>query len=124
MEPEFYEDPDDNKFDDVFTYKKRPIWYRKRSSGNKGNSIYTYRDDLQRNELRGNYVENFEKECGETEHAPMDVFKETQMGYYSFCSNLDIDPKALYLQYKQRWDFEECFYYLKNSVMFHILCAQ
>ena len=38
------------------------------------------------------------------------------MGYFSFCSNLDIDPKEIYLDYKQRWDIEQCFDYLKNSV--------
>ncbi len=46
----------------------------------------------------------------------MDVLNETRLGYYSFCSNLDIEPKELYLEYKQRWDIEECFSYLKNSV--------
>ncbi len=116
VEPEFYADTDDNKFDNVFTYKKRLIWYRKRISGNKGNFIYTYRDDQRRDEQRGDFVERSEKECGEEEHSPMDVLKETRMGYYSFCSNLDVDPQELYLEYKQRWDIEECFSYLKNSV--------
>ncbi len=116
VEPEFYADPNDNKFDGVFTYKKRPIWYRKRASGNKGNYIYTFRDDMRRAEQRGNFVEQSEKDCGEEEYTPMDVLNETRLGYYSFCSNLDIEPKELYLEYKQRWDIEECFSYLKNSV--------
>ena len=38
------------------------------------------------------------------------------MGYFSFCSNLDIPAKEIYLDYKQRWDIEQCFDYLKNSV--------
>ena len=38
------------------------------------------------------------------------------MGYFSFCSNLDIPAKEIYLSYKQRWDIEQCFDYLKNSV--------
>lgn len=46
----------------------------------------------------------------------MDVLKETRMGYFSFCSNLDVPAKEIYLDYKQRWDIEQCFDYLKNSV--------
>ena len=38
------------------------------------------------------------------------------MGYFSFCSNLDVHAKEIYLNYKQRWDIEQCFDYLKNSV--------
>ena len=51
VEPEFYEDGDDSKWDGVFTYKKRVIWFRKRESGNRGNSIYTFRDDSRRAEM-------------------------------------------------------------------------
>lgn len=36
---------------------------------------------------------------------------------FSFCSNLDIPAKEIYLNYKQRWDIEQCFDYLKNSVL-------
>ena len=46
----------------------------------------------------------------------MDVLKEKRMGYFSFCSNLDVPAKEIYLSYKQRWDIEQCFDYLKNSV--------
>ena len=38
------------------------------------------------------------------------------MGYFSFSSNLDVPAKDIYLNYKQRWDIEQCFDYLKNSV--------
>lgn len=117
VEKSFYENPDDNKFDGVFTYNKRPVWFRKKASGNNGNYIYTYRDDLRRNEMRSHFVESSEKECGEEEHVPMDVLKEIRMGYYSFCSNIDTTPKELYMEYKQRWNIEQCFSYLKNSVI-------
>ena len=33
------------------------------------------------------------------------------------CSNLDLPAKEIYLSYKQRWDIEQCFDYLKNSVV-------
>ena len=47
----------------------------------------------------------------------MDVVNEIRLGYFAFVSNLDEDPKEIYLKYKQRWDIEECFDYLKNNVM-------
>ena len=116
VEDSFYENNDDSKWDGVFSFNKRPVWFRKRSSGNKGNYIYTFRDDSRKAELAGHFVECAEKDYGEEEHAPMDVLKEIRMGYFSFCSNLDVSPKEIYLDYKQRWAIEQCFDYLKNSV--------
>lgn len=117
VEQSFYEDKDDNKFDGVFSYNHRPVWYRKKLSGSKGNYIYTFRDDIRKAELVERYVANAEKNCGEEERKPKDVLKEIRMGYFSFCSNLNIDPQDIYLAYKQRWDIEQCFDYLKNSVV-------
>ena len=116
VEAAFYENTDDNKWDGVFSYNKRAVWFRKRPSGNKGNYIYTFRDDSRKAELVGHYVERADKDYGEEEHAPMDVLKEIRMGYFSFCSNLDLSAKEIYLNYKNRWDIEQCFDYLKNSV--------
>ena len=116
VELSFYENTDDSKWDGVFSYNKRAVWYCKRPSGNKGNYIYTFRDDSRRAELVGHFVERADKDCGEEEQTPMDVIKEIRMGYFSFCSNLNIPAKEIYLNYKQRWDIEQCFDYLKNSV--------
>ena len=116
VETEFYQNNDDNKWDGVFTYKKRAVWFRKRPSGNRGNYIYTFRDDFRRAEMVGRFVEKAEKDYGEEEREPKDVLKEIRMGYFSFCSNLDLPAKEIYLNYKQRWDIEQCFDYLKNSV--------
>ena len=116
VETEFYENNDDNKWDGVFTYNKRGIWFRKRRSGNNGNFIYTFRDDFRRAELVGHFVEKVEKDYGEKEHDPKDVIKEIRMGYFSFCSNLDLPAKEIYLSYKAHRDIEQCFDYLKNSV--------
>lgn len=116
VEDEFYENTSDDKWDGVFSYHKRAVWFRKKPSGNKGNYIYTFRDDSRRAELVGHYVESTEKDCGEEKRQPTDVVKEVRMGYFSFCSNLDVPAKEIYLSYKQRWDIEQCFDYLKNSV--------
>ena len=117
VETEFYENTDDNKWDGVFSFNKRAVWFRKKASGNKGNFIYTFRDDSRKAELVGHYVEQVDKNYGEEERAPKDVLKEIRMGYFSFCSNLDLPAKEIYLSYKQRWDIEQCFDYLKNSVV-------
>ena len=116
VEPEFYENTNDSKWDGVFSYNKRAVWFRKQPSGNKGNFIYTFRDDSRKAELVGNFVEKADKDYGEEEYRPMDVLKEIRMGYFSFCSNLDVPAKEIYLSYKQRWDIEQCFDHLKNSV--------
>ena len=116
VEPEFYQNPNDGKWDNVFSYNKRAVWCRKRRSGNRGNFIYTFRDDSRRAELVGHFVERAEKDYGEEERRPKDVVNEVRMGYFSFCSNLDVEPREIYLDYKERWDIEQCFDYLKNSV--------
>lgn len=116
VETEFYEDTDDNKWDGVFTYNHRAIWFRKRPNGSKGNFIYTFRDDFRRADLVGRFVEKVEKDYGEEEYQPKDVIKQVRMGYFSYCSNLDLPAKEIYLYYKERWDIEQCFDYLKNSV--------
>ena len=56
VEKEFYENKDDGKWDGVFSYNKRAVWFRKRPSGNNGNFIYTFRDDTRKAELVGHYV--------------------------------------------------------------------
>ncbi len=117
VETEFYQNTDDNKWDGVFSFNRRAVWYRKKASGNKGNFIYTFRDDSRKAELVGHYVEKADKDYGEEERVPKDVIKEIRMGYFSFCSNLDLQAKDIYLNYKQRWDIEQCFDYLKNSVV-------
>ena len=61
-------------------------------------------------------MEKAEKDYGEEEYQPKDVIKEIRMGYFSYCSNLDFPAKDIYLNYKERWDIEQCFDYLKNSV--------
>ena len=117
VEAEFYSNPDDHKFDGIFTYNKRPVWFRKKKSGAQGNYIYTFRDDIRTAEMRERFVEAAEKDCGEEEYKPMDVLNNVRLGYFSFCSNMDISPKEIYLHYKERWDIEQCFDYLKNSVL-------
>lgn len=43
-------------------------------------------------------------------------FATHRRGLFAFVSNLDTDCKHIYLDYKSRWDIEQCFDYLKNTV--------
>lgn len=112
----FYLNQDDSKFDGVFSYKHRAIYYAKTKSGVKGNYIYTFRDDMRRARQRGLFVELAEKNYGEDVPKPLDVNHQNRFGYFSFCSDIDADPQRIYLDYKARWNIEECFDYLKNDV--------
>lgn len=115
VEREFYANTNDSKWDGVFSYRNRAIWYRKRPVGNQGNYIYVFRDDHRKADMVGRYVESVEKDWGREERIPKDVLQETRLGYFSFCSNLDVEAQVIYLNYKERWDIEQCFDYLKNS---------
>ncbi len=42
--------------------------------------------------------------------------KTSKKNYLVFISNLDKNPEEVYLKYKGRWEIEECFDYLKNSL--------
>lgn len=43
-------------------------------------------------------------------------FSDSRRGVFSFVSNMDEHPKPILLDYKGRWDIEQCFDYLKNIV--------
>ncbi len=66
--------------------------------------------------IRSLFIERCENDYDESANTPMVLAKKPRMGYFCFCSNLDTEPKEIYLDYKERWDIEECFDYLKNSV--------
>ena len=44
------------------------------------------------------------------------IFDDNRRGMFAFVSNTGSNAKQLYLTYKERWDIEQCFDYLKNSV--------
>ena len=114
---EFYASLDPRKFNNVFAYKGRPIWHmRRKLEGSAGNWLYVFMDQERRTEETGRFVAKAQLDYGEDERKPMDVVSETRRGYFSFVSNLDKPAEEIYLLYKERWDIEECFDYLKNDV--------
>jgi hypothetical protein len=114
---DFYASLDPRKFDDVFAYKNRLIWHKRRKlEGGAGNWLYVFMDETRRVEEGGRFVAKIQLDYGEEERKPMDVVSETRRGYFAFVSNLDRPSEEIYLLYKERWDIEECFDYLKNDV--------
>jgi len=105
---------DRTKFDGHFIYHDRVVWFKKNSVGAKGHFIYIFMDE----ELRlaeEKYYLHREKE--EYEGYTMDKFFEMKRnGIIGFMSNLDTKSEDIYLKYKARWEIEECFDYLKNTV--------
>lgn len=107
---------DDRKFDGRFVFKDRIIWYKKYTTGNLGNYVYLFRDDQRKSMAELRFQQQLEASYGEEEITETDFFSDTRRGIYAFVSNLDQDPKSIFMSYKERWDIEQCFDYLKNSL--------
>lgn len=107
---------DDRKFDGRFAFKDRIIWYKKYPTGNLGNYVYLFRDDQRKSQAELRFQEQLEASYGEEEITEKDFFADTRRGMYAFVSNLDQEPRSIFMSYKERWDIEQCFDCLKNSV--------
>jgi len=113
---EFYTNQDDKKFDGAFVYHDRLIWFKKESIGKEGNFVYIFRDDGREDSQRVNAAKRIAMEKNCSVLSPEDLLKNNKCGYFAFLSNLNLEAKEIYLIYKERWDIEQCFDYLKNSV--------
>ena len=117
MIPESFDGQDgDGRFDGRFTYKGRNIWYKVFPTGDKGNRIFIYQDDFRKAEYNSLFTERQEKEYGEVPLTDKDILSNRRRGVFAFVSNLGENAKEVYLDYKERWDIENCFDYMKNSV--------
>ena len=115
MIPEaFTESADDHKFDGCFTYKKRIIWHKTMDCGIRGNKLHIYRDDSRKAKEEFDFMKQKEADYECTEG--LDIFNDKRRGMFAFVSNTGKSAKEDYLSYKERWDIEQCFDYLKNSV--------
>lgn len=102
------------KFDGCFTYHKRPIWHKKKPIGNKGHYLYIFFDmDLKVNK-QSLYMQKMEDNW--KGYNLQSYQQQTKSDYIAFISNLDETPKDIYFKYKSRWEIEECFDCLKNSL--------
>ena len=111
---EFAANTDDHKFDGCFIYKKRIIWHKTIPCGIKGNVVHIYRDDSRKSkeELDFMRMKEADYECTED----VEIFDDDRRGMVAFVSNTGKSAKEDFLSYKERWDIEQCFDYLKNSV--------
>lgn len=110
---EFEAAPDRERWDGQFVFKGRVIWYHREPCGNAGNYLYVFRDDAKKAKEELKTAQRIEAEQGE---GCTDMFSDRRRGMFSFISNRDEEAKKIYLAYKERWDIEQCFDYLKNSV--------
>jgi len=113
---EFDGNDSDSKFDGRFTFNGRNIWHKKLPVGSNGNYVYIFRDDKRRADENALATEKQEKSVGEKLITDEDYLSDRRRGVFAYSSNIDADAKAIYLTYKARWDIEEMFDYLKNSV--------
>lgn len=111
---EFAGNIDDHKFDGCFTYKGRNIWHKTLDSGMKGNKVYIYRDDQRKLQAEVKFMQKKEAGCEGLDNAS--IFDDKRRGMFAFVSNTGATARQLYMSYKERWDVEQCFDYLKNSV--------
>ena len=110
---EFEAAADNERWDGEFLFKGRVIWYHREPCGNAGNYLYVFRDDAKKakEELKtARRIEDAQEEKVE------DMFTDRRKGMFAFISNRDEEAKKICLAYKERWDIEQCFDYLKNSV--------
>ena len=103
------------KYDDAFVYHGRTIWFKKQTVGANGKHIYIYQDSGVKVEKENRYMEKYKANA---EGYTLEGFHEKQKDYgMSFLySNIDTGAEEIYLAYKTRWELEEMFDYLKNSL--------
>ncbi len=114
---EFDKKEGDSRFDGCFTYKRRNIWYKVIPCGEKGNRIFIYQDDYRKAEYNSRFTEKREKDYGEVPLTNEDLISNNRRGLFAFVSNLEWNAKEIYKGYKERWEIENCFDYMKNSVV-------
>ena len=111
---EFTDNIDDHKFDGCFVYKSRIIWHKTIDCGIEGNKIHIYRDDNRKSQAELTFMRRKEADYEGTENE--NIFDDKRRGLFAFVSNTGNDAKQDYLYYKERWDIEQCFDYLKNAI--------
>ena len=111
---EFTDNIDDHKFDGCFVYKSRIIWHKTIDCGTAGNKIHIYRDDSRKSQAELTFMRRKEADYEGTENE--NIFDDKRRGLFAFVSNTGNDAKQDYLYYKERWDIEQCFDYLKNAI--------
>ncbi|NCD26808.1 MAG: hypothetical protein EOL86_14630 [Deltaproteobacteria bacterium] len=110
----FVEEEGTDKYDDFLIYHNRPIWYKKMSVGANCHFLYIFMDTELKQVRESLYLEKIK--CGYKGYTREKFNEKLKKNYLAFISNLDENPEQIYLRYKGRWEIEECFDYLKNSL--------
>jgi len=111
----FTSDASTAAYDGCFEYHRRVIWHKTIALGAAGKRVHVFRDEGKRAQLELNFVRRMEADYESCDRATLEE-KKTRFGLSYLYSNLDVSSHEVYLAYKARWEIEECFDYLKNSL--------
>ena len=112
---EFRKQPGHDKYEDAFVYHGRTVWFKKQGIGEKGKHLYIFQDNGMRSIKEANFME---KHSAGVEGYTLEKFNEKQMnfGMIFLYSSIDTRAEDIYLAYKTRWEIEEMFDYLRNTL--------
>jgi transposase len=122
IDDEFASQPGTEKFDGYFLYHDRPIWYTRKTVGSSSHFVYIFQDNEKKLLKENQYLRRLAADYGEYSRQAFET--KTRMGMFSFYSNIDDRPEAIYTAYKDRWAIENCFGYLKNTVRLGVCYQQ
>lgn len=122
VDKEFASLPGTQKFDGFFIYHDRPIWYSQKSVGVSGHYVYTFQDNERKLLKEKQYLKKVAADYGGYSRESFEG--KTRVGMFSFYSNIDSDARDIYTSYKGRWEIENCFDYLKNTVRLGVCYQQ
>ena len=102
-----------NGFQNFFQFNGRPIWYFSKKSEDGKTQYITYIDDALRAKEESDYILRIESNIdGYTREGFME--KRLKFGSILLRTNLNRNPKDIYLTYKKRMQIEQSFDVLKN----------
>lgn len=102
------------KFDAFFLYHDRPIWYIRKAVGNTGHYVFIFQDNDRKLRKETAYLKKVAADYGGYSREAFET--KNRFGMFSFYSNFEAKAEDIYTAYKGRWEIENCFNYLKNTV--------
>jgi transposase len=114
--------PGTGKFDGFFIYHDRPIWYTRKDVGNAEHYVYIFQDDEKKLLKEKQYLKKLAESFGGYSREAFET--KTRVGMFAFYSNINTEAQDIYTSYKGRWEIENCFDYLKNTVRLGVCYQQ
>ena len=115
IDTSFLTDANTHGFDACFDYHDRLIWHTTIPVGDNGKHVHVYRDTSRASLMELNYAKRITAGYSDATLADLKA-RRGRFGVTILYTNLETDAHASYLDYKARWEIEECFDYLKNGL--------